>query len=382
MTTRNLSILLLAGAILVWACMAPRADGIPYLARKYKMECGACHVIPPKLNEVGEKFLANGYRFPGKPSVAKALPLSVWASWRGERDIVINRGRGIPNRVEIISAGPIGKSSAFYFVEWLPVSQQRNAANQRVQRHGRFEDLFVSVPLGRVQLTVGQYRQITQVDVSRRLSLSEPLAFSAGLAGPTALSGRLTSLRSFSLSGRSPAIRVSTHWRRGKDSADGWYALATVPLAGEFVIPLTEQVRRTQGFAFELRPKGVVLESYYRRGLNTIGAHAFLGDERRFFGLVGAVNRGPFFSTLALGFARERTGQRHTRISWENEWIPLRWMALGLRLDDRTGANRPVAVVPYFNAMFPLTSYTFRFTVEHRQQRGTREWLLELGAVF
>lgn len=369
-------------AALLIALAAVDSPAVPYFARRYNTPCTTCHVIPPKLNQVGEEFLARGYRFLADLPTEKTWPFAVWATWRGQWEASRDRGRGLPNRVEIISGGPVAGTRAFYFLEWLPISQQTDGANRRVERHGRFEDVFVSLPLGSTYLTVGQFRALSQVDVSRRLSLSEPLAFSNGVAGRPAMSARLTSLRSFSPSGRSPAVRLSHHWQRGALASDGWYNSLTVPFAGEFVIPLNGRVRREQGFELEARPKGAFLESYYRWSLSSVGGHAFLGDDRQLYGLVGAYNRGQWFSTAAVAFARERNGERDTRLSWENEWIPLDWLALGLRLDDRTGPNRPVAVIPHVNFEFPLTSYVFRITAEYRQQRGNRQWLLETGVVF
>ena len=293
----------------------------------------------------------------------------------------LDRARGLINRVEIISAGPIARR-AFYFVEWVPVSQEVGANGGRVERHGRFEDLLISVPLFGAQLTVGQYRAMQQIDVSRRLSISEPLAFSTGVAGPPALSTRLTGLRSFSLSGRSPSVRVSHHWATGGRAANGWYNSLTVPLAGEFVIPLTSRVHRERGFEFEANPKGVVLESFYKYGLSSIGGHAFVGDSRRLLGVVGSVGSRKFISSAAVGFAREISGSEDTRFSWETDFVPMRWATLGFRIDDRTGPNRPVAYIPYTNLYFPLRTYTARITAEHRQQRGNRQWLLEAGVIF
>jgi hypothetical protein len=367
--------------LLSWLATAD-LGAVPYFARKYKTSCQTCHVIPPKLNQVGEDFLARGYRFPDDREQFPTWPFAVWATGRGQWESNRDRGRLLPNRVEIISGGPVRNTRAFYFVEWLPLSQEVDGNNRRVERHGRFEDLFVSLPAGRAYVTVGQFRSLAQVDVSRRLSISEPLAFSTGVAGPAASTSRLTGLRAFSLSGRSPAVRLSHQWTRGARPADGWYNNLTVPFAGEWVIPLTERVRQERNFEFELRPKGVLLESYYRHGLSSFGGHAFLGDERRLLGLVGVYNRGLFFSTAAVGFARERTGATDTRFTWENEYVPWPWLALGLRLDDRTGPNRFAAIHPYANVEFPLTAYTFRITAEHRQQRGARLWLLEMGAVF
>ncbi len=386
MPLRRASLVLLCLApTLLALLLAPREGAAAaHFARRHGVSCGTCHVIPPKLNQFGEEFLARGYRFPGDEPTKKTWPFSVWATWRGQWETDRDRGRGLPNRVEIISGGPIAHTRAYYFLEWLPVSQQTDGNNRRVERHGRFEDLFVSLPLGRTDafVTVGQFRSLGQVDVSRRLSLSEPLAFSTGVAGRPALSSRLTSLRSFSLSGRSPALRLHHQWQRSDRASDGWYNSVTVPFAGEFVIPLTERVHREQGFAFEARPKGAFIESYYRYKLSSFGGHVFLGDDRQLYGLVGAYNRGPWFSTAAVGFAHERNGSRDTRVSWENELVPWPWLAVGLRVDERTGPNRPVAVIPHINFEFPLTSYAFRITGEYRQQRGNRQWLLETGVVF
>ena len=380
----RLRLLVAAVALLPMVLWFGQKEGgaVPYFARQYKTPCTTCHVIPPKLNQFGEDFFARGYRFPEDRPRERTWPFAVWATWRGQREANRDRGRGLPNRVEIISGGPLGRTRAFYFFEWLPVSQQVGSDGRRVERHGRFEDLFVSLPVGSAYVTVGQYRLLSQVDVSRRLSLSTPLAFSASLAGKPALSSRLTGLRSFSLAGRSPALRFSHQWGRGRRQADGWYNSVTMPFAGELVIPLTGRVNRERGFEFELRPKGALIESYYRHGLSSFGGHTFLGAERRLFGLVGSYNRGPFFSTAAVGFARERTGQKDTRVSWENELVPWKWLAVGLRVDDRTGRGRPPALIPHVNVAFPLTSYIVRITTEHRQQRGNRQWLLELGVIF
>ena len=379
---RRRAALLGASAVLLLALVALESTAVPYFARRYDTPCATCHALPPKLNRFGEEFLARGYRFPAPVPERSTWPFAVWATWRGQWERDRDRGRGLPNRVEIISGGPVAGTRAFYFLEWLPVSQQTDGAGRRVERHGRFEDVFVALPLGESYLTVGQYRALSQVDVSRRLSLSEPLAFSAGLAGRPASSARLTSLRSFSPSGRAPSLRWNHQWQRGALASDGWYNSVTVPFAGEFVIPLTGRVHREQGFALEARPKGAFLESYYRSGLSSLGGHAFLGDDRQLFGLVGSANRGPFFSMLAVAFAHERDGRRDTRLSWENEWLPQPWLGLGVRLDNQSGPGRPAAVIPYVNFELPLTTYTLRFTTEYRQQKGNRQGLLEMGVVF
>ncbi len=41
------------------------AQAIPAFARKYTLDCVACHTAPPRLNTFGERFLENGYQLPG-----------------------------------------------------------------------------------------------------------------------------------------------------------------------------------------------------------------------------------------------------------------------------------------------------------------------------
>jgi hypothetical protein len=83
-------------------------------------------------------------------------------------------------------------------------------------------------------------RDSFQVDVSLRLSLSEPLVFSSSVPGRRAAEARLTGLRAFSASGRQPAVRVDYQASRAQSLADGWFAAATLPLTGELTIPFTD----------------------------------------------------------------------------------------------------------------------------------------------
>ncbi len=48
-----------------YAVSVPTADAIPAFARKYTLNCTACHTAPPRLNTFGERFLENGYQLPG-----------------------------------------------------------------------------------------------------------------------------------------------------------------------------------------------------------------------------------------------------------------------------------------------------------------------------
>jgi|SRR5688572_9721812 len=231
------------------------SEATPQFARTYQVDCSSCHSAPPRLNERGLAFLAAGYLFEPKMQRSATLPLAVWNTadieWRSSLDLV----KAFPSRVEIISAGPIGDGGIAYFAEWRALSQSIGGSGRLVNRSGRFEDLFVRAPItsrGPLSVTVGQFRTMTQVDVSQRLSLSEPLVFSASVAGARARTERLTSLRTFSASGRQPALRAEYHVSRGDSPADGWVTAATLPLTGELTIPFTDAA----SLEFEGRPKG------------------------------------------------------------------------------------------------------------------------------
>src|ERR1700693_1546537 len=51
--------------ILVWILAdTPRASAIPAFARKYQTSCTTCHNNYPELNDFGEAFKKNGFKFP------------------------------------------------------------------------------------------------------------------------------------------------------------------------------------------------------------------------------------------------------------------------------------------------------------------------------
>ena len=254
-------------------------DATPQFARTYGVDCRHCHSAPPRLNERGLRFIAAGYQLDGDER-ARTVPLAVWNTVESRVAARDRPRERVPESCRLISAGPIGGSRAVYFAEWRALSQSVAANGRLVNRSGRFEDLFVRTPLtrsGALSITAGQFRTLTQVDVSLRLSLSEPLVFSSSVPGRPASYARLTSLRAFSASGRQPAVRAEYQIPRAQSPADGWFAAATLPFTGEFTIPFTEAA----SFEFEGIPKGVFLEAFRRSGLTSLGGHAFIGDANR-----------------------------------------------------------------------------------------------------
>ncbi len=66
---RTFTLLITTGILIVIAlsCLAmpDKAHAIPAFARKYDVQCTACHTAPPVLNTYGQRFLENGYQLPG-----------------------------------------------------------------------------------------------------------------------------------------------------------------------------------------------------------------------------------------------------------------------------------------------------------------------------
>lgn len=382
MSTRSAILVGLTSCLVV--SMPSLSEATPQFARTYRVDCSYCHSAPPRLNERGLRFLAVGYRLDDERS--PTVPLAVWntadVEWRHATDLV----KGFLSRVELISAGPIGRSRVAYFAEWRALSQSVGGNGRLLNRSGRFEDLFVRTPMtsgGALSVTVGQFRTLTQVDVSQRLSLSEPLVFSSGVLGRRATDARLTGLRAFSASGRQPAVRAEYQVTRAQSPADGWFAAATLPLTGEVTIPFVDAA----SFEFETRPKGVFLETFRRSGLTSVGGHAFIGDERRRM-MTGVVTH-DFHNRLALlvGIGAFHTaGVTDTRFSMGTEATISSRVVGGIRVDHRTRQDRDPAVLLYGNGHLPFGPSAFRqalrLQIEHRIQPANRVTGFALSHVF
>ena len=378
-----MTLLLLLAPLLTGATRPVDAE-IPYFARKYRVACTQCHVAPPKLNAFGESFIANRYAMPELRATG-TWPFALWVSGRsdsrpqgaGEDDV-----RAYLNRIELISGGRVVAPWLSYFLEWRPLSKEgRNDGTLR-DRSGRFEDLFVTATAGQLDLTVGQFRQIAQVDVSRRIGVNEPLVLSTSLPGGGAGSPREVSLRAFSPAGRSPSVRLG--WSQPVRGEARWSTSLALPFPGEFSIPLTSEAKTEASNEFEGDPKGVVLESFIRRGLTSAGAHAFVDGDRYLAQAVTTGTRGELHWAAVAGVARSQ-GVSRGRWSVEGEYFPRLLdghVGVGGRAEDQGGDATQHAFVPYLNAHFPGSQYTIRLTLERRIQRGRGATFIELGTVF
>ncbi|MBI2485425.1 MAG: hypothetical protein HYW01_00395 [Deltaproteobacteria bacterium] len=368
-------------AVIALLSISTISHGIPYFARKYDFQCNTCHVIPPKLNQFGEGFRANGYRLPEIYPTNRTWPFALWITERGELEHSKDFEKTFPNRVEVISGGPIGEKFS-YFVEWRVVSLETESNGDLRDRSGRFEDLFINYEFIKpFTLRVGQYRLLNQVDDSLKLGLSTPVVIGTSIAGDPSSNPRKTSLRSFAPANRSPAIGLGYHTIKGENSADGWFNIISLPFPGEFSIPLTDEARDEASFEFEFDPKGVFFESFYRWGLSSIGANLFVDDDRSTGSVLGVYNIGPLFSTIGFGYGRE-SGDTSFRFSWENEFIPIRFFSVGARVDHRSDLDNGTAFVPNINIQWPLTKWTLRLVLEQRVQVDNHATLAELSVVF
>ncbi|HVS01878.1 MAG TPA: hypothetical protein VMT16_03840, partial [Thermoanaerobaculia bacterium] len=361
---------------------AAAAEATPQFARRYAVGCGQCHVLPPKLNAFGEQFLASGYEAPLEPVATH--PLAVWVSGRGEsRPTTQGRDEVGPffNRVELISGGKLGASWLSYFVEWRVVSQETRGDGTLRDRAGRFEDLFVSAALGEEwELKVGQFRPLAQIDVSRRLWLSEPLVPSSGLAGVGDGTARERSLRGFSAAGRSPGLLLG--WNRSLAGDWRWTTAATLAVPGEISIPLTSEAKLEASHEIELEAKGIFVESFLRHGLTSVGAHVFYDDADRYLGhAIGTLARGPLHGAIMAGVAAQR-GTTRGRWSVEGEYLPGGRWGLGLRLEDQAADGAEPALLPYFVWHWARKYQRLTATVEQRVQEGRNATLIEVGLLF
>ncbi|MEX2263710.1 MAG: hypothetical protein WD696_17280 [Bryobacteraceae bacterium] len=368
--------------MLLFALMASQMVAVPYFARKYNVRCAQCHLLPPTLNEFGQRFVANGYKLDELKVEGRTVPIAAWITHRAEIDEVNDRAKAYPNRVELISSDALTPWFS-YFVEWRTLSYQTTASQRLLSRHGRFEDVFVQFWLPkRVTLTVGQFRMLNQWDVSRRLTLSEPLAYSASVPGLPSNDARLNSLRAFSLAGRAPAIRATFQAFGGGSESDGWFHELVLPFSGELSAPLGNEARRNASFALEARPKGFLYETYYRKGISSVGGAVFASDDRWLSNVTGALQAGRHSLLATVGTAKFRRGYNDLRISIGDTWIPRAWFGAGARLDHQSALRRRPAVLPHVNFSFPGTKYTVLLTVEQRIQQRAHGTTVEFGVVF
>ena len=187
-------------------------------------------------------------------------------------------------------------------------------------------------------------------------------------------------MRAFSPAGRSPAVRLA--WVQPFASGWRWTTSAALAVPGEFSIPLTDTAKVEASNEIEWRTKGVMLESFARRGLASYGGHLFYDDSRRYMAQLVVTGRRSALHWTAAGGAAKTDDLVAGRWSLETEYFPNHHLGFGSRVEDRAADGADAAILPYVNFHFPGTRYTVRFTLERRFQRDRNATVLEVGTVF
>lgn len=374
-------------AIAFCLSMVQQALATPEFGRRYKVQdCNTCHTVVPKLNERGYDFMARGFQPDPELNLERTstFPLSVWLSGRVDNRISNPAldTKALFGKIELLAADSIGDNLS-YFVEWRALSLETQSDGSLRDRTGRFEDLWLSWSINdRFSLTAGQFRPLQQIDAGHKLSISQPAIFGSSLAGDDDGNARLTSLRKFSTGSRSPGISLGYQSIMKENPADGLFHTASLMFPGEFSIPLTREARIEASNEFEGTPKGVVLETYYRKGLNSIGVHSFVGDRRWMAAAVGEYNVGDVFFLGGVGLDHVDGKDDKLRSSLGVEYLPQfetsSWRpGIGFRVDS-VEREKP-AYVPYFvlggpndgkvNSLLQLEYYAQR-----RKERLRLDW--------
>src|ERR1700682_5156303 len=152
------SSILTAGYLLWILAMAPKASAIPAFARKYQTSCATCHNNYPELNDFGEAFKRNGFKFPkdndsfvkeppvllGAKAQKEAFPHAIYPGelpgtlpipfrYSGnfnyntkQPDAIVNAGGFtprtdlfVPNTVTLIAAGSFGENISFWIDDYV-----------------------------------------------------------------------------------------------------------------------------------------------------------------------------------------------------------------------------------------------------------------------
>ncbi|HYL10782.1 MAG TPA: hypothetical protein VEU31_08600 [Candidatus Acidoferrales bacterium] len=201
---------LLAVGIVVWASLAsaPNSSAIPAFSRKYQTSCTTCHSNYPELNDFGEAFKKNGFKFPKddetfvkEPPVllgAKAqkevfpgavypgeMPGSIPVAFRYSGNFTYNSRQPIslgflprtdlfvPNTFTIIGAGSFGPSLSFWVDNDISAGGS-NAAAGLGDGYLKVNDLghHIGLPKDTLNLRMGQFELDLPFTQARGINLT------------------------------------------------------------------------------------------------------------------------------------------------------------------------------------------------------------------
>lgn len=212
----------LGTGLVVWLLVGavPRASAIPAFSRKYQTSCTTCHNNYPELNDFGEAFKKNGFKFPKddetfvkEPPVmlgAKAqkeafpgavypgeIPGSVPIAFRYSGNFTYNSRQPItlgflprtdlfvPNTFTIIGAGSLGQSISFWVDNDISAGGFNNAAGLG-DGYLKFNDLghYLKLPKDALNLRIGQFELDLPFSQARSIDLTPYDVYSQASIAP------------------------------------------------------------------------------------------------------------------------------------------------------------------------------------------------------
>src|ERR1035441_10168030 len=167
--TSIITIVIGAAVLLFFVIATPQPSAIPGFSRKYQTSCATCHSNYPELNDFGEAFKKNGFKFPkddeqfvkepqillGAKAQKEAFPGAIFPgeipgsipiafrytgnfNWNAQQpaalqatSFVPRTDLFVPNTFTIIAAGSLGQNLAF----WIDNDISTGGTGARSEEH-------------------------------------------------------------------------------------------------------------------------------------------------------------------------------------------------------------------------------------------------------
>ncbi len=207
------SVVAMGAFAMIWVSMMPDARAIPYFARKYETACSTCHNNFPELNDFGEAFKKNGWKFPkdddtyvkqppvllGAPAQRQVFPKAIYpgeipgtipASFRfsgfltynSKQPLALTETQGFvprtdlfaPNTFTAIAAGTLGDDFSFWVDDDISVGGS-GADGGLGDGYLRFNDLghHIGLPTNTLSLRFGQFEMDLPFTQARTINLTD-----------------------------------------------------------------------------------------------------------------------------------------------------------------------------------------------------------------
>jgi len=223
----NMSIMagVTAVVIVMWAMLAsvPKTSAIPAFSRKYQTSCTTCHNNYPELNDFGEAFKKNGFKFPmddevfvkeppvllGSKAQKEAFPGAVYpgeipgylpVAFRYEGNFTLNRKQPTgfiaqngftsrtdlfaPNTFTILAVGSFGQNLSFWIDDDISVGAA-NANGGMGDGWLKYSDLGhgIGLPKNALNVRFGQFELDLPFTQAKSIYLSPFDIYSEGAVG-------------------------------------------------------------------------------------------------------------------------------------------------------------------------------------------------------